>query len=131
MASTFGAPKCAQATLASSRFESVTFSPAISDSLDNGLRETFALFVAGHSLSGQEVAHCAPNLAFDVAEAMLLLFRLGLVPDGGRYLPQLPKQLMGGRPLGQSFAYLASDFCGPVVVINDLLADVAPEVVLA
>ena len=78
MAPAFGAPERAQSAFASSRFDAFTFSSAFSDSLNDGSREAFALLVAGLPLSGEEVAYGTADLAFDIAEAMLLLLDIDL-----------------------------------------------------
>ena len=66
----------------------MTFSSAFSDSLNDGSREAFALFVAGLPLSGEEVAYGTADLAIDIAETVLLLLCLGLVPDWRQHFPK-------------------------------------------
>ena len=60
--------------------------------------------MAGLPLSGEEVAYDTADLAFDIAEAMLLLLCLGVLPDGRQHFPEVSEQLVGGWPFGQSFA---------------------------
>ena len=104
MAPAFCAPERAQSAFASSRFDSVTFRSAISDSLDDGSRETFALLVAGLPLSGEEVAYGTADLAIDIAEAVLLLRCLGFVPHRRQHFSKFYEQFVRGWPFGQSFA---------------------------
>ena len=84
--------------------------------------------MAGLSCPGEEIAQGAPDLPFDVAETVLLLSGLGLDLDRQLRFAQLPKELIGRRPLRQSFAQLCSDFLGPAIGCDDIFPDVAPEV---
>ena len=103
VAPAIGAPEGAQTTFASSRLKFVPSCPAISDSIHDCLREAFAFLVAGLPLSGEELAYGTADLAIDIAEAVLLLLCLGLIPDGRQHFPKFSEPLVCGWPLGQSF----------------------------